>query len=88
LLTFTGFDLFVNDNLQKSKVSLFSSSDRDASEFFFSGNIDVRGIATADPQASLDPNNDGMALLHTEFERAEALSELRVQPLKVLSATD
>ncbi|OOF02282.1 hypothetical protein BZG79_10390 [Salinivibrio sp. MA427] len=88
LLTFTGFDLFVNDNLQKSKVSLFSSSDRDASEFFFSGKIDVRGIATADPQASLDPNNDGMALLHTEFERAEALSELRVQPLKVLSATD
>lgn len=89
LLSFTGFNGVFNDsNLQKAKISLFSSNKRDAQEAYLSRNIDVRGIATSDSQASLNPDNDGMALLNTEYERKQAQTQLRVQPHKVISATN
>jgi hypothetical protein len=89
LLSFTGFNSTFNDsNLQKSKISLFSSNKRDAQEAYLTRNIDVRGIATSDAQVSLNPDNDGMALLNTEYERKQAQTQLRVQPHKVISATN
>lgn len=89
LLSFTGFnDLYMNSNLSKAKISLLSADKEDALEAIINNNIDVRGVARETLEALNNPDNDGMALLNTEYERKQAQTQLRVQPHKVISATN
>jgi len=88
LLSFTGFnDIFVNSNMTKAKISLISTDQDDALDTLIN-NIDVRGVATQAADALSNPDNDGMALLRTEYEREKAKTQLRVQPHRVISATN
>ncbi|SIN79345.1 hypothetical protein [Salinivibrio sp. ES.052] len=89
LLSFTGFnDLYMNSNLSKAKLSLLSADKEDALEAIINNNIDVRGVARETSEALNNPDNDGMALLNTEYERKQAQTQLRVQSHKVISATN
>ncbi|OOF20385.1 hypothetical protein BZJ17_13085 [Salinivibrio sp. IB574] len=89
LLSFTGFnDLFQNENINKAKISLISADSDDALDALTGNNINVRGVATQTSDVLNDPDNDGMALLHTEYERKKAQTQLRVQPHRVISATN
>ncbi|WP_025740420.1 hypothetical protein [Salinivibrio socompensis] len=78
----------MNSNLSKAKISLLSAGKEDALEAIINNNIDVRGVARETSEALNNPDNDGMALLNTEYERKQAQTQLRVQPHKVISATN